>query len=111
MTKLNCMCCVKWIESRIQIEIIKYREAENTNLLSSSSVKQVQQVIVLRSQNIFFCMKSKNTVFLRKTIEKAYLNLHFKFHDFFFHKRTRYEDFKFLGFFFPNINQFSLASL
>ena len=83
MTKLNCMCCVKWTESRIQIEIIKYREAENTNLLSLSSVKQVQQVIVLRSQNIFFCMKSKNTVLLRRTIEKAYLNLHFKFHDFF----------------------------
>ena len=56
------MCRVKWIESRIQIEIIKYREAENTNLLSLSSVKQVQQVIALRSQNIFFCMKSKNTV-------------------------------------------------
>ena len=36
----------------------------------------------LRSQNIFFCMKSKNTVFLYKTMKKPYLNLHFKFHDF-----------------------------
>ena len=36
-----------------------------------------------RSQNTFSCMKSKSTVFLHNTIEKPYLNLHFKFHDFF----------------------------
>ena len=49
----------------------------------------------LRSQNTFFCMKSKNTVFLHKTIEKPYLNLHFTFHDFF---PENNEDMKILSF-------------
>ena len=56
-------------------------------------------------------MKSKNIIFLHKTMEKPYENLHFKFHDFLSKKQRRYEDFNFGFLFFPKINQFSLISL
>ena len=53
----------------------------------------------LRSQNSFFFWKSKNIVFLHRAMEKPYLNLCFKFHDFFLRNN---EDMKILslGFFF-----------
>ena len=57
--------------------------------------KIMTEFVALRSQNTFFRMKSKNTVFLHKTIEKPYLNLHYKFRDFF---PQNNEDMKILSF-------------
>ena len=53
----------------------------------------------LRSQNTFFFLKLKNTVFLHKTMEKPYLNLHFKFRAFF----PCNEDMKILSFSRPKL--------
>ena len=40
--------------------------------------------LMLRTENTFFVLKSKKyCFFLHKAMEKSYLNLHFKFHDFF----------------------------
>ena len=56
-------------------------------------------------------LKTKNTFFLYKTMEKPYLNSYFKFHGF-FHEITEIWRFKVLGFFFfPNLNQFSSVSV
>ena len=47
----------------------------------------------------FFLEIEKYCFFLDKTIERPYLDLHFKFHDFFSHEITKIEDFKFWGIF------------
>ena len=50
----------------------------------------------LRSQNTFFFLEIEKYCFiLHKTMEKPYLNLHFKFHDFF---PLNNEDMKILSF-------------
>ena len=51
--------------------------------------------LVLKVSEYLFLHEIKNTVFLHKTIEKPYLNLHFKFHDFF---PENNEDMKILSF-------------
>ena len=71
----------------------------------------VRAIYVKVSEYLFLHEIKKYWFFLHKTIEKPYLNLHFKFHDFF---PENNEDMKILSFglfFLPNINQFSLVSL
>ena len=66
---------------------IKILSLDTASLLQSSGLTVLQNALLsvtfLRSQNTFFFWKWKNTVFLHKTLEKPYLNLHFKFHYFF----------------------------
>ena len=67
---------------------IKILSLDTASLSHSSGLTVLQNallsVTILRSQNTFFFLKmEKYCFFLHKTMEKPYLNLHFKFHYFF----------------------------
>ena len=64
------------------------------------------QNVVLRSQNTFFFLKLKNTVFYIK-LWKNHTWIEISNLMVFSMKKRRYEDFRFWGFLFPNLNQFS----
>ena len=56
---------------------------EDVYRLASYKLHALQRIRkYFRSQNTFFSW-NRNCFFLKKTLEKPYLNLHFKFHDFF----------------------------
>ena len=55
----------------------------------------------------FFLEIEKYCPFLHKTIKKPYLNLDFKFHDFFPWNNEDMKILSFAFFFFLNLNQFS----